>query len=282
MRPLLLLLAVSALLLPGCRADMFESSFYYPSRDPFLTPPGVEDVAIPTPDGLTLHGWLIRPPNAPPDAPLPAVLHAHGNAGNVAGHFACSAFLADHGLAVLLFDYRSYGRSAPSPRRLRRDDLLIDTLAALDRLRTLPGIDPGRIALFGNSLGGVLALAAAAERPDDVRAVVSVAAFSGWKSIARRHAGLVGAAVIPAGLDAADSIARLGARPVLILHGDRDEIVPLSHAGELDRAAHAAGVPARLLIAPGAGHNDILADDPALQREVAAFVAEALGPRPER
>lgn len=249
--------------------------FYFPMREHFLTPRGIEDVIFTTPDGLTLHAWYIPPTGRrPTDPPAPAILHVHGNAGHIGWHADFSRFLAEHDFGVFIFDYRGYGRSDRPLRRLQRDDLLTDTLAAFDYLKSRPDVDPDAIALYGVSLGGVLALAAAAERPD-ARAVVSVSAFASWRGIARTHGSPLALAAVKPGLDAANSIARLGSRPVLLIHGAADTIVPPSNLVALETAARAAGVPVQTLITQD-GHNDIIIDDRAAQRHITDFLASHL------
>jgi uncharacterized protein len=249
--------------------------FYFPSREVFLTPHGAQDVSIPTPDGLMLHGWYIPPRGwRSGDPPAPAVLHVHGNAGHIGVHLDFSEFLTRHGFGVLIFDYRGYGRSDLPRRWLRREDLLVDTRAALDYLLSRPDVDPARIALYGVSLGGGLALAAAAERPEPA-AVVSIAAFASWRGIATTHATALAARAIKSGLDGAESITRLGDRPVLLVHGTADTIVPFRHAELLHGAAQSAGVRSELLRLPS-GHNDIVVGDGAAQRQIAAFLEAAL------
>ncbi len=272
-RHAIFLLALAAGVFAVGASGCMERLFFYPDRSPFTTPPGVEDVSFSTPDGLTLHGWFIPPNGRADDAPpAPAVLHVHGNAGNVSQHLDFCRFLADEGFAVLLFDYRSYGRSDPGPLRRRR--LVSDAHAALDALLARPGIDPTRIAVYGNSLGAVVGLALAAERPE-VRAVVSAAAFSRWQRIAADHTGLLGRALIRHGLDAEVSAATLGNRQLLVIHGAADEIVPAYHAERIADSARAARVPVTVFLLEGVTHNDLMLTRPA-QRAVAGFLREAL------
>lgn len=257
-----------------------EALFYFPSREPFGTPSRYQDVTFTTPDGLTLHGWFIParvPSDADPAAPRPAVLHAHGNAGNVSVHDAFSRFIADAGIHVLLFDYRGYGRSARTTA-LRRDALLEDTLTALDYLRSRPDVDADRIGAYGVSLGGAFALAAAAARPEDIAAVCTVAAFSGWARVAGDVAPIISRLLIADGLDPEASAQRLGSMPYLVVHGTGDRIVRPYHGDRLAAAAHAAGVPVATYTAPGASHNTIFDDDPGAQRAVADFFVEHLRP----
>ncbi|HRQ72160.1 MAG TPA: alpha/beta fold hydrolase [Phycisphaerales bacterium] len=269
----LLLLAFSALALGVGISGCMERLFFYPDRSPFTTPPGVQDVNFTTADGLTLHGWFIPPRGRTPDAPpAPAVLHVHGNAGNVSHHLVFCDFLAEEGFAVLLFDYRSYGRSDPGPLRRRR--LLADAHAALDALIARPDVDPDRVALYGNSLGGVIALALAAERHEP-RAVVSAAAFSRWQRVASDHTGLLARALIRHGLDAEVTAAKLADRPLLVIHGTADEIVPAYHAQRIADSARAAGVPVTVTLLDGVTHNDLMVTRDA-QRTVADFLLQTL------
>lgn len=269
----LLLLAFTLLAFVLGASGCMERLFFYPDRSPFVTPPGVEDVAFTTADGRTLHGWFIPPTGRAADAPpAPAVLHVHGNAGNVSHHLVFCRFLADKGFAVLLFDYRSYGRSDTGP--LRRRNLLADADAALDALLARPGVDPDRVAVYGNSLGGVIGLALARRRPE-VRAVVSAAAFSRWQRVAADYTGLLGRALIRHGLDAEDSAAALGDRPLLIIHGTADEIVPAYHAERIADAARAAGVPVTVALLEGITHNDLMVT-PDAQRTAADYLLQTL------
>jgi dipeptidyl aminopeptidase/acylaminoacyl peptidase len=261
-----------------------ESVFvYHPSRDGFTTPIGVEDVAITTRDGLTLHAWWMPPIGVEDGARAPAVLHVHGNAGNISHHEAYSSFLPREGIGVLIFDYRSYGRSERSPRRINRSDLVVDTDAALDLLLARPDVDPARVGIYGVSLGAVIGLAVAAERPE-VTAVVELSGFASWKGIGRSHAGPIGGWLFRSGYDAVDSVARLDDRPLLIVHGDLDDVVPVSHAHEIGEAAIGAGVGVESHISAGTGHNDLLWEDTEAQIRIVSFLRRELGrdaPGPE-
>ena len=247
--------------------------FYFPSREEFANEPGVIDVTFSGPDGRKLHGWLLVPANA--GAGSPAVLHVHGNAGNVSSHLAYSRFLADHGFVVFIFDYRGYGRSEVGRSRPRRDRMMEDTRAALETLITRPEVDRSRIGVYGVSIGSVFATALAAERPD-VRAVVAVAPFSGWANIAHTHFPIVGPMLVRGGLDPIDSCAALGDRPLMLVHGSLDDIIPPEHSARIERAARAKGVKVTRLVVPEAGHNDIVFQSEATKQAVAAFFKESL------
>lgn len=249
-------------------------AFYVPSHAKELPPRGCKEVWIPTPDGATLHAWFLRASDAPAGETRPAVLHCHGNAGNLADHLAFSQFLSHRGLHVLLFDYRGYGQSSPD-QRLTRHKLRVDSLAAFDWLSSRPDVDPRRIGVYGVSLGGGFALRVAAERPASA-CVCTLAAFSNWSSVASDHVPVLGKLLINSGLEPEEAAGRLGSRAYQIVHGARDSIVLPRHAIALERVAKAAGTPVTRIVIDDAGHNNII--EFAHTREVIGeFFARELG-----
>lgn len=131
-----------------------------------------QDIAF-TSHGTTCRGWLTRPAGAA-DRSVPLVLMAHGFGATRDMHLEQYAqrFNAA-GLATLIFDYRTFGASDGTPRnRLNPRDEIADWHAALAFVRTLPGIDTSRIALWGTSFAGGLVVSVAAQ-DGDVAATVS-------------------------------------------------------------------------------------------------------------
>ncbi len=258
------------------RGFVESKTFYMPTHRKFDTPRGAIDVSIPTPDGLQLHGWLYMPAGwKAGDPAVPAILHVHGNGGAIGYHAKYTAWLAQRGFAVLLFDYRGYGTSDEPKGWLSRDTLLIDTRAAFEFLASRDGIDRERLAVVGQSLGGAFALALATSDPR-VKAVVTLATFAGWRQIAQAHAGWIGYAAIKPGMDGVDLVKTLGPTPLLIVHGTKDAIVPVAHARALLASATVCGGDAQLLEASGIGHNNLLIDDTQAQSRIASFLRVAL------
>jgi dipeptidyl aminopeptidase/acylaminoacyl peptidase len=251
-----------------------ERLAYFPSRQPFITPPGTEDVEFESADGTKLHGWFMPATNAVPDAPGPAILHVHGNARNIASHDSFSRFFTQHGFGVLIFDYRRYGRSE-NAGPLRRRALLADTQAALAVLTSRPDVDSSRIGVYGVSLGGVFALHAAADDPG-IQAVVTVSAFSTWRGVAHDMAPVLGPLLFPGGLEPADAAARLGDRPYLIMHGLDDGIINPRHADLLAAAARSGGVEVDLWIDQQGDHNTMIQTNPLARKRLVEFFTAAL------
>ena len=129
--------------------------------------------------------------------------------------------------------------------------------------------------MLGVSLGAAFALDAAAN-DDRVRSVVTLSAFSGWRRIAGDVLPVLGPLLMPPGLDPADSAARLGDRPLLVMHADRDEIIPVRHAARIADAAESAGVPVTLWTHPQGDHNAFVQTVPEARRTMADFFYDAL------
>lgn len=254
-------LALGALLLTGCTV-WIDRFVFFPDRRVGPPPAGVEERWLGTEDGRRLHAWYVPPP-----AGGPVLLWSHGNAGNIDSRRPLLAALAARGLGVLAYDYRGYGRSDGSPSER---GVYLDATAAFDDL-VARGTDPTAIVCFGESLGGAVSIEVATRRR--CGAVIAVSTFTRLADVARRHYGPLGSL---AG-NRFDSLARLPRvpAPVLVAHGDQDEIVPFE-LGE--RLFAAAGEPKRFFRIPGADHNDALGR-PALLDAVAAFARETAAGR---
>jgi uncharacterized protein len=241
--------------------SLLNSLLYFPSRAIIETPDraGLDyrELWPQTDDGERLHGWWIE---ARTDS-LGHLLLCHGNAGNIGDRVLHAALLTETGFDVLLFDYRGYGRSSGSPSE---DGTYRDARAALSCLLEQPGVDPSRILYLGESLGGAVALDLALERPP--AGLVLLSAFTGVRELGRLHYPLVPAALVPDAYPALRWIHKLHA-PLLVLHGDCDEIVPLSQGRALFEAASG---PKRMHVFDGLGHNDLV---PRARAELARVVA---------
>lgn len=227
---------------------------------------GVEEVAIPTADGLTLGGWFVRPDSGTPRA---TIIVFNGNAGNRSYRAPLAAALRRAGYAVLLFDYRGYGGNPGSPTEA---GLLEDGRAVRAYLAQRGDVDSSRLVYFGESLGTGIAVALAVEHAP--AAMVLRSPYASMVSLARKHYPFV-----PAGLVLKDRyrsderIARVRA-PILFIAGDRDAIVPLE---QTRRLFDHANEPKTLEVIPDADHNDdALLDGDALMTSVAGFLDRTL------
>ena len=206
-------------------------------------PPGVEILHVASPEG-PVEGWFFPAPGASADAPRPAVICAHGNAEVIDRWVEEARRYQALGFHVLLPEYRGYGRSAGKPSQAA---IAEDFPRFHDRLAARPEVDRGRIVYHGRSLGVAAVLGLAAVRPP--RALILQSGFTSVADMARGY--LLPRAMVR---DPFDNLAALRATsaPVLVLHGERDTIVPLEHAHAL---ADAAGPRAKLVLMD-CDHND--------------------------
>src|SRR3954469_3870947 len=122
----------------------------------------------------TCAAWLYAPAGVASDGPVPLIVMAHGLTGTRRDRLGAFAErFADAGVAALVFDHRGFGDSTGEPDYVDPALQLEDWRAAIAFARSLPGVDAGRIATFGSSLGGGNALAAAAEDPAIAAAIAA-------------------------------------------------------------------------------------------------------------
>ena len=125
-------------------------------------------------------------------------------------------------------------------------------------------MDPARVLYLGESLGGAVALELALERPP--AGLVLLSTFTGVRELGRLHYPFVPTALVPDAYPTLRRIRELHA-PLLVLHGERDDIVPLSHGRTLFESASG---PKRMHVFPGLGHNDLV---PLVGAELARVIA---------
>ena len=205
----------------------------------------LEEVWFQAKDGTRLFGWHV------PATGLPAVLlWCHGNAGNIIHRLENLAALHSLGLSVFLFDYRGYGRSEGRPSE---PGLYQDALAAYEVLTKAKQVPPQRIVLFGRSLGAAVAGTLASQRP--AAGLILESAFPSVEALARFHYwGLPMHLLVSAEFNLADRLREVRV-PVLVVHGDRDSLVPLQLGQAVFDAARA---PKDLFVVHGADHNDLV------------------------
>lgn len=228
---------------------MIERHFiFFPERKLLATPADVElefeDLRFSAADGTQLHGWLV------PGAEETALLWFHGNAGNVGDRVALLKELHEQlGVSILILEYRGYGASEGTPSE---EGLYLDAQAALEALIGRLGSDPAQVALFGQSLGAAVAVELAIRHPP--LALILESAFTSVQEMARHHyPWLPVGGLLRTRFDSLEKIPGLRA-PLLVLHGDHDEIAPVAMGKALFEAAPE---PKRLRVFRGAGHNDL-------------------------
>ena len=229
--------------------------------------PQAEEVTLDTADGERVIVWHV-----PPRDNKPVVLYFHGNGGNLSNWASILAAVARHGLAVVAFDYRGYGTSTGRPTE---QGLYRDVDAVVERLRTLPR-RPLPVVYWGRSLGTTMAAYATTVAAPD--GVILESGFPDARSVARTSPALALLAVFSSyRFPTADFMRRsVPPPPTLVMHGDRDSVVPIA----LGRALFTRiNEPKTFATIRGGDHNDAAPSDPAYWPQVDHFVA---GLRTER
>jgi dienelactone hydrolase len=240
---------------------------------------GVERVRLPGADGVTLGGYLFKPEAGRPPHPALVLLHGFGRNAWTERHLAELA--AASGYKVLVLALRGWlGSDGDSDQGLRQPD---DVVAAIDWLRRLPSVDPGRIGLIGASMGGQVALLAAARRPA-IRCVAALfppTDLEHWYVANPHMQPYLDDLTDPEGLRARSPIHHVHEieAPVLLMHGDNDENVPLDQSLRMTETLRAAGKEAELLIVSGASHFFSVRENAIARQRLFAFLRQHLGRR---
>jgi len=236
---------------------------YFPSPGPVppataVSPTG-RDVVLETDDGIRLDAWYFPGRGG-------AMLVCNGNAGDRSMRAGLAVAFNRAGFSVLLFDYRGYGGNPGDPSE---DGLAADARAAQQWLARQPDVDPRRIAYFGESLGAAVAVGLAVQSPP--AALVLRSPFTSLPDVGAVHYPWLPVQRLL--LDRYPSIDRIASvsAPVLVIAGDRDDIVPMSLSRRL---YDAAAEPKRFVLVPGAGHNDPeLVDGRRVLTEITGFLS---------
>ena len=240
---------------------------FFPQKGFDFAPEGFrltyKDVYFDAEEGLKLHGWYFPLPQKGP-----VILFCHGNAGNISHRLDQISSLLEKDLQVFIFDYRGYGRSSGSPSE---NGIYTDGVAAYDYLIGKEGVSPDDIVVYGHSLGAAVAAEVALRRK--VKSLILESAFTSTRDMAKTMPLFrILSPFVPLRYNTREKLPLVRA-PLLIMHGEADEIVPFSMGERLYDAARA---PKFFFPLKGAGHNDtyIVGGD-AYFRRFAAFAMES-------
>lgn len=234
---------------------------FFPTSQVELTPGELgfpyEEVFLTTEDGETLNGWFVPALSSQDNTPVITLLWFHGNGGNL-GHRAGDVVRLARQLKVnvFIFDYRGYGKSTGNPTEQR---VYIDARAALSYLKGRDDVSEHGIVFLGRSLGTAVAVELAASLPQDAQpaGIILVSPLTSTRDVARvsnRFNPL--RFLVPDRFNSLSRIPRIKG-PLLVIHGDEDEIIPLEQA---ERLYAAASHPKAFYLWRGAGHNDSLGE----------------------
>lgn len=222
-----------------------------------------EEVQFHTQDGVLIKGWFI-----PFEGSEKTIICMHGWGMNRADIFKNTYFLHDFGYNLLYFDFRALGESGGTVSSIGYLEVK-DLRAAIDFLKNTRPAIARHIGLYGLSMGAVVAITEAAQNKD-IECVVSEAAYYSFRRVVSRWAWVHNKvpyfplipiilhyirrnlSANPEHYSPKYNIAKIAPRPVLIVHGRYDNLVPAAQAKMLFRCA---GEPREMWLVPGAKHN---------------------------
>lgn len=243
--------------------SLVRSMIFPASQAPFPEPEPGEGWSVArysTTDGVRLAGAYFPPPS--PDRPV--LLYFHGNAEAAAHNLPFADALRTRGLGVFLAEYRGYGGLGGSPSE---EGLYADGEAALAALGRL-GVPAERVVLVGRSLGSGVAVELATRHR--VALVVLVSAYTSIVDMGRTVAGPLAPMFVR---DRFDSLSKIGqvSSPIVLVHGTRDDVVPVA----MGRRLAAARPDARWVEVPEATHNEFPGLAGIVAREIQALFPES-------
>lgn len=215
------------------------------------TTPGVQPISVEVEPGISLGGRLY-----PAQADAPAILYFHGNGEIAADYNFIGPFYTALGLTLLVVDYRGYGTSDGVPTTTH---LLTDAVAVFEAIGNIwpdNELAPARLYVMGRSLGSAAAIEVARHAGEQLAGLIIESGFASTLALLVR----LGAPVqsfdeSQAGFGNATKLEQITTR-TLIIHGQNDVLIPASEGEELYRCC--AAEDKRLVMIPGAGHNDLL------------------------
>jgi hypothetical protein len=227
---------------------------FHPERSNDSATPDVygieyDDVIFRTGDGLNLNGWFVPGKKPSPDADLHTLLWFHGNAGNINRRLDNIKMMYERvPVNVFIIDYRQYGRSEG---KVSEQGTYIDARAALAYLHSRKEINREKIIFFGRSLGSAVAVELALN--EKCRALILETPFTSILEMGKKlYPFLPLSLLLKTKYDSLAKIRNIKV-PILVMHGDKDDLVPFEHG---KRLYDIANEPKEFYTIPGAGHND--------------------------
>lgn len=220
-------------------------NLYYPIRELSGTPKDIniqyENIFFYTEDKVKLNGWFIKTKQA-----KATVIFAHGNGGNIGHRLDKIDFFNKLGVNLFIFDYRGYGQSQGVPSE---NGLYLDMQAAYKFVNNEKIIRP--IILYGESLGGAIAVDLAAQSNFAIDGLILESSFSNIKDMAKTIYPFLPSGFLKTKFDSTAKISKVKI-PKLHLHSKDDDIVPIALAQKL----FAAGNDPKKFTVLAGGHND--------------------------
>ncbi len=202
----------------------------------------LDAVTIDTVDGERLRAWVMRAPT-----PRANVVYFHGNGANLSNWSPILTGIVQHGYSLFAFDYRGYGQSTghPTERGLYRDVDAVIKHAGAAESQSIPTI------YWGRSLGAAMAAYAATVQPPD--GIILESGFVNARAAIRSSPVLLVLSLFSSYRFPTAELANRVNRPVLVMHGNRDSVIPFALGQELFNTLTA---PKQFVVIEGGDHND--------------------------
>ncbi|MCA9063202.1 MAG: alpha/beta hydrolase [Planctomycetaceae bacterium] len=241
--------------------------------------PETRDIEISCDDRVTIRGWLLQ---HEPAATRPLILLFHGNAGDRSNRMGWYQMFSSLDVDVLAMDYHGYGDSGGNPSEA---SLKSDGAAAWHFATGELGYQPSRIFVMGISLGGAVAVDVAAREStrQPVGGLIVISSFSSMVDTSSYHYPWVPVSLLLRDRYPSAATIRSLQCPYLHLHGDQDQVVPMSLGEKLFAAAPAEsrGIPRRWVTMRDTDHNDLLYNAAhVIRTELQEFIENCQGIRP--
>lgn len=225
-----------------------ERALMYRPAPTYATPleaglEGVEEVCLKTPDGERIVAWYGA---ARPDHPT--LLYFHGNAGTLLDRADRIAAYLGEGRGIFMMSYRGYSGSTGKPSEAKN---VADAKLAYEALRAR-GVSASDIIVYGESIGTGIAVQVAADK--EVAGVVLDAPYTSIVEVAEQYYPyLPNKLVMRDRYETAQKHLPKLTVPVLVIHGEDDQVIPVEMGRRIAEAAPAGG---EIVTFPGAGHTD--------------------------
>ncbi len=202
------------------RGNNYEPVFTKFGKDTVDMPFSVQAQFVTSTTGHNLHTWFLKHDSVPAHTTL---IYMHGNSGNLATNYALMTPLLQHGYQIYMVDYSGFGYSQGEATR---QHVLDDGLSFVDFVCSQPQVSQTKIILYGQSFGGHASTVVAHAKQAQLDGLVIEAAFSSHHDAMTGILGWLGRMVTPELFSAKDSIGLIR-KPILIIHSNEDDIVPL-------------------------------------------------------
>ncbi|KAJ1679662.1 bem46 protein, variant [Spiromyces aspiralis] len=241
---------------------VYPASFPATSRERVPLPsqydmPYYDDIHMETADGVKIRGYLIKRPTDDESRRAPTVLYLQANAGNIGHRLPIAKMLYDSlGCNLFLLSYRGYGLSEGKPSEA---GLRTDASTALEFIRTHPLTANTKLVVYGQSLGGAIAIDLVAREPDEFVGMILENTFLSIPKLIPsvmpmlRHLSFLSSER----WDSENQLKLVRQIPILLLSGEQDDLVPPEHMKRLHEIALAYNEkPVIMETFPEGKHND--------------------------